>query len=1231
MAIINRVFNGKLNLDTSDYRMPQADYSDALNITRDAQGEGQDLVVTNVLGNQKVSFTLPSGTNKRMGSFPDPVRNRIYYFIWNSNGYNLWLYYDKTNDTIVKILEDLTDTGNVPVLDFNPSKRINHIDIIYRDNEGDLQFWTDGNTTPKCANVQTILDGTYGTVKASFIELAKMPPLAPPTAVYGNDTTKTGNALRRKLFQPSYFWGYDDFQKSTFSPSGKVPLPVGLYGSDNDLDNSNNNFITITVETGDKNVSDIYIAVRSNIGDAWGDYVLVASLNKSQLNIPDNSTYQFLFYNDALYPPIDPIQAIQLFDWCPQLCDALVLANGSIPVAGAITEGYNNYPVNDLQVTMTVENVKNSPPDSDPLQITYTQIGTSFTFTVTGTVITGTNIKIYIFFNGNPGIGQTYGVRLVAEYTTLGGDTIDDVASALYTAFGSFSSTPSIVLGSLVANVFSVTFGTSGNYVQQIVIVPGSTAGTISTEKTWLWDAQYIFGQVYEDEQNRDMPGVTTFSDPTNSDNDFVVNTPSFEEDGGVPKTPVISASVNHIPPTGAKKFNWVRRRQTFGTFLFYMTCDFQDDPDGDGYLYFCLANIEAYKLANNQFIYGTAPISPESRIKIVAGVTASAYNGDIWAQDYQILGTVTRTLTGGSSPDDDRLFIKVTKPVDAISPAYTDNMVVMVYTPSANPSSLADSVYYEWGENYEIYTGYTIDYSGLSGTFQVGETVTGNTSGATVEVVALASGKLGVENLSGTFQANETITGGTSGATATLTSISSGVLYHKGSEQDQTSFQPALYTFEEGDVYYRNRVMFNSIIGAPPYTNSDTVSIMDANYSDFFDSAVNDNGRPHAIEVNARNQFNPVMVRFAEAYQSGTNVNGVNRFYFENFDEYDRRFGSIKKLFIDKRYMDVYQEFDVGVVPVLTQVVRDTAGNPLEANSEILLNKIMYPYNGQFGIGDVPESFAYGKSGKYFIDSNKGIVCRVSQNGITPISVLYECNAFFVAKLAAYQNNLNNGNPPSGGVYTGNPTCYGIFDSYTNKYIIAMEEINRYNSQGYLTFHQDANTISFLETRGTQEGFESPYSYHPEGMASLNNLLVSFKDGEFWKHNSTVYCNFYGIQYSAYIEAVFNDATLEKKSWESLTQVTDTIWECPVMYTNVNTYAGQRQETVLIPQRFKKLEENPSAAIMRDIHSRGGLINGDFMKGNFLVVRFQKSNANELVILSAVSVMFKDSPLTNR
>jgi hypothetical protein len=42
--------------------------SDALNITRDAEGIGQDNVVSNINGNQRVLYTLPAGTNKRIGN-----------------------------------------------------------------------------------------------------------------------------------------------------------------------------------------------------------------------------------------------------------------------------------------------------------------------------------------------------------------------------------------------------------------------------------------------------------------------------------------------------------------------------------------------------------------------------------------------------------------------------------------------------------------------------------------------------------------------------------------------------------------------------------------------------------------------------------------------------------------------------------------------------------------------------------------------------------------------------------------------------------------------------------------------------------------------------------------------------------------------------------------------------------------------------------------------------------
>lgn len=1156
MATINRDFSGKLNYDASPFALAPNDYIDALNITRDSQGLNQDKVVSNINGNQIVLYNLPTGTNKVIGSYSDVLRNRVFYWIWNSYGQNLLLYLDRNTNTIVKLIENLVDSGGVNILDLNPSFRINHVNIIY--DNGDLLSWTDGYTTPKEINVTKILDNAYGTLQVNFIEAAKRPPLTPPTAVYGTDVTINSNALRKKLFQFSSAFQYDSFAVSTPSTFSKVPLPIGYYGSDNDTNDNNNNFITVTVETGDKNVTDIQIYMRYNIADAWSDFVTIIVLNKAQLNIPDNTTYQYLFYNDNIFPEptenfqyADGVQSVPLFDWVPQKATCQEQANGNYKVYSGITENYDNYPPNQLSVTITAVNETNSPPDTTPPQLTYSISSTQYTFTVSGSVPTGTLYKIIATVPG-------HGTTTFAVYTSIGGNTVNDVALGLrdYVA----TNFPGYVSGGVSGGSFQIIPPMPGFNVVEIIVVAGGGGGGISTEKTWLWQANYIFGLVYFDEQNRDMPGVATFTNPVNSDNDFSVTTPPFSESGGNAQTPVISASINHLPPVGAVKYAWVRRRQAYQDFLFYETCDFQDG--GDGYLYFCLANIDQYKTDNSQFIYGTAPITPDSRMKIVAGITSSEYNGSIYTQDYEILGVVTKTLTGGSSPANDKSFIKVLKPMGSISPAYTANMLVMIYTPAVNPTSDADAVYWEWGETYGIYT-------------------------------------LG------------------------------GVNYHEGQQQNQTASQPATFVWEEGDVYFHQRTMYNELL-TTPYT-SDTVSIMDANFSDFFNSEVNDNGRAQVIAANARKQFNGVLNRFSEAYQSGTSINGLNRFYPENYTENDRSWGNTVKLYVDQKIMYAGQELNVGIIPIFQQIVSDTAGNPLQADSEVLLNKIQYPYGKQYGYGNVPESFAYAKRGIYGVDNNKGIVWRLSQNGMEAISVLYECNAFFVLNLAAYKSGLNNGNPPNGGVYTGDPTVYGVFDSYTNKYIIALEEINRYNSQGYLTFHQDPKTIAFLETRDDTEGFESPYSYFPENLTSIDNLLITFKDGQLWTHDSSVYCNFYGIQYDTYIDGVFNDGILEKKTWLSVSQVSNIIWNCPLIYTNVMSYGNQRQESSLVEQNFKLLEQYPSAAFRRDRNSKEGIINGDFMKGGYMVIRFQVTSANELVILRAASVLAKDSALTSK
>ena len=83
--LINRDFSGKLNLDVQDFKVPAGDYTYALNITKDSLREGQDRVVANILGNRKVTYTLPSGDNKVIGQYPDLVRNKVYYFVWNRN------------------------------------------------------------------------------------------------------------------------------------------------------------------------------------------------------------------------------------------------------------------------------------------------------------------------------------------------------------------------------------------------------------------------------------------------------------------------------------------------------------------------------------------------------------------------------------------------------------------------------------------------------------------------------------------------------------------------------------------------------------------------------------------------------------------------------------------------------------------------------------------------------------------------------------------------------------------------------------------------------------------------------------------------------------------------------------------------------------------------------------------------------------------------------------------
>jgi len=160
----------------------------------------------------------------------------------------------------------------------------------------------------------------------------------------------------------------------------------------------------------------------------------------------------------------------------------------------------------------------------------------------------------------------------------------------------------------------------------------------------------------------------------------------------------------------------------------------------------------------------------------------------------------------------------------------------------------------------------------------------------------------------------------------------------HGGGATDQSSdyVTPAETDIYSGDVYFRVRQEYLSESGIGQF------NVQDRNFVDFFISAVsNIDGRPLAIDINAKETYFPSTVRFSQAYQANTNINGLNRFYPGNFEDYDYSFGDIMRLKCRDRLMRIYQKLKIGVVYLFSQIQKNPVGDAVTVTTDKLLNPI--------------------------------------------------------------------------------------------------------------------------------------------------------------------------------------------------------------------------------------------------------------------------------------------------
>lgn len=1338
MPIINNSFTGKLNLDVDPYRVSDGDYLDALNITRDAQGENQDKIVSNILGNTEISYSLPSGTNKVIGFFPDKIRNRAYYFIWNSNGNNNILYYDANANTIVKVLTSKTDSDGIDILNFNPSYKVLSVNIFYRDTEGDILYFNDGYNPPKSINVTA----NYGTSwKLEYLLIAKAPPVMPPKVVYENDPNVTTNNLRNALFQFSYRYVYDNNEKSVWSSNSIVPLPQQPTLNSTQDDFTLNSRISISVSTGGADIKSLELSFREDVNGVTSDWFLIKSISKSENSISDNDIYTYKFYNDSIYSQIDVIETTQLQSWVPQKANAAELANGNVLLYSGITEGYNKTNM-DLIANWS---------STSPLPYFYDQCGLLFFATCNGTDSgsIGTTLKIYLYGTGTNTSG---------EVTTLNnpiGNYVVNVANSSYVNIGatytnlSATQTVANILGGISSALVANGFGwTQVSLVGNVLTMSNTSAFTLyssgtqytysgsgykdNTEFANAWDSGYQYGLQYFDAQGRtigtQISKLSTFNTPSNDGDKF----------------PQTFLQIKNRPPLEAIYYQVVRSNTTtYNKLLYWISTGAYRSPlslntiadvyDLESFAYIDITNLTDYNIqqptTSGVISYN---FTPGDRIKFLKKYNALGNEVALTTiLDAEILGTESTVLTTVGQKEGK--FIKIKYPAAAVladpnlgfdgTPDFL-HYEIFLYNYTTN-SDITQKAFYEFGKCFGI------GNPGTTNAYHIGLEQTQSATNPSVvpAIINGTNGDMFYRKRNVPFNSKVYYQAGGQSTdimddpqnllaqmvmnfnSAAGSSAYSNANYATSAQINDTAIYPSLPasypTFSDNGFFYNKTagsillgIKFNvqvvheyqlphrhpgfyavyvtsagvktysqiytsqiissdtlsaamicdTKINVPANTKvwiglsgqssyfpqfnleldiyqSKTIEIIEKSFTDTYNLFKNSNGRASVIDENAKQVYFPTLIRFSQAYQVNTNINGTNNFYYENFDEYDRSFGDVMRLHVRDRYLKVYQKFKVGNVPILTQIVKDVQGNPLQANTDQLINKIQY-YAGEYGIGDASTSLAWNNFADYFVDNYRGVVCRLSQDGITPISITNATNAFFTANTAAYRQDLNNGIAPTGSVYKGNPCIYGVFDSYTNKYIIAMEEINRYSNPSTLLFHQDPYTISFDEIGNA---FESFYSYHPEFMGDLNITLFTFDSGKIYKHTSNTHCNFYGIQYPATITTVFNSGALDKKTWISLMETGNTIWKTPIIYTQMNSYGSQKQESQLLDADFEVLESEYHASFLRDSNSIGGLLEGDALKGGYIVIKFEKTNANSFVYLNSATVKFIDSPLNNR
>lgn len=958
-------------------------------------------VVTKVKGNTEIHYQQPSGENITIGAEADESMNRVYFANYNSNGKHTWWILDTVNDTITSLLQSMTDTAGIDIFRWDPLFRIMHIDIV----DHNLLYWADwGLNKARKFNINKAQDNTatgYGPIiLEDYITAAKLPPIYAPTCAYFTDISRNSNELFGLLFKFVYRYIYDDGEKSNYGDYSLVPKPVNQSYLGVTAINTDNNAITVQLNTGSRLVVKIEVAVQINSLL----FETCAVLHKDELGLADNTSYNYIFYNDTANTATDPQKIGRPYSFLPDRPKCQSKVNNAITYTN-FKEGWPNVQVNakvdlsyqPLFLPDETDDELNSPAITIT-RLTIISIGDPFKgvqFAVNFHFIIGSDVKAGNTFvisatNGN---SDHFGFSVTA---TLGDNAVSIANKIKSFLRGLNRGYPDLGNGisgestDMSGNVIFDYFYTE-SYNQVVIAVTGSVnpVNTVTLKDNGIsinlinpGDTRN-YAYMYIDDDERKSLGYTSLASQ--------IRTPYVTEPGiGELVQPIHTISVMHQPPLRAKYWQLLRTSDNtnFIELLIQQVISVQASASDSGQYYdLVVGSLFTYQKIHPNTILAY-DFEKGDRLRLikdeVAGTLYPYFETEILSYkidtEEQVNSSITVYGTDHATPSDPVRPDYVGKNIQIDGNERTiigisgsdyllDNIINAGNVTAPTTIIVPSYIFVDRRGIVRIKRPVDITVTDFS-KVQLYKPQK-NTNDADYRIFQLCGQKYEVSGY-GTPQRA-----------------------HRGNQQDQDGTDaasliatPAIVQITDGEAYIRYRELPTN----NQTTNAQVIAdhVLDPNYSDYYESNLTGLGIPIPQDTGAGEVEFPDRVRFSNNYIQDTQINGLNDFDNSDREDYNDEYGAVQRTLAHSGRLYLFKELKDCWTPLFKSILVDNSGQQLVSTSSKLLNQLQYMAL-QCGIGDNPESLIWDANYIYHASVNYGAFIRIAGDGQDAISTIYD------------------------------------------------------------------------------------------------------------------------------------------------------------------------------------------------------------------------------------------------